>query len=240
MKGGIDIRYVALTQLRIIKNFYKYRELEKMFNIPSALICRYVKGDVVPGADRAKEIIDKISKLNILESLIKKRIKFVDREYVGLLDIIYDVNLLRMAAMEAYKLYNDSDIDDVLTVSVDGIPLATYIADILKSKLVIAKPYRDIGVEKYYEETYFMLSPPKITSIYVPKKMLKKRDKVLIVDDLIRTGRTVKALIKIIDKADAKLQGVFTMIAIGNVWEKVLSNYIEKVHPLIKLPKKLM
>ena len=145
-----------------------------------------------------------------------------------------------MAAMEAYKLYNNSDIDDVLTVSVDGIPLATYIADILKSKLVIAKPYRDIGVEKYYEETYFMLSPPKITSIYVPKKMLKKRDKVLIVDDLIRTGRTVKALIKIIDKANAKLQGVFTMIAIGNVWEKVLSNYIEKVHPLIKLPKKLM
>ncbi|HDJ89915.1 MAG TPA: hypothetical protein ENG40_04405 [Thermoprotei archaeon] len=240
MKGGIDIRYIALTQLRVIKKFYKYRELEKMFDIPSALICRYVKGDVVPGADRAKEIIDKISELGILEDMIKKRITIVDNEYVGLSDIVYDIDLLRMVAIEAYKLYNNSDIDNVLTVSVDGIPLATYVADMLRSKLVIAKPYRDIGVEKYYEETYFMLSPPKITSIYVPKKMLKKRDSVLIVDDLIRTGRTIKALINIVDKADARLEGIFVMIAIGNIWKKVLEKYSEKIHPLVRLPKKLI
>ncbi len=64
-------------------------------------------------------------------------------------------------------------------------------------------------------------------TLYVPKSALKRRDSVLIVDDMIKTGETQAALIDIIKQAKAEVSGVYSLISVGNEWEKKM-----------KLPKK--
>ena len=47
-------------------------------------------------------------------------------------------------------------------------------------------------------------------------------ERVLIVDDMIKTGETQNALISLVRKAKAELSAMFTLIAIGDEWKRVL------------------
>jgi Adenine/guanine phosphoribosyltransferases and related PRPP-binding proteins len=94
----------------------------------------------------------------------------------------------------------------------------------LNAKLAIAKQYKDLASEEFYEVSYIVDSPPRRASLYLPKHLLERGDEVLIVDDIVRTGRTLNALIDMINNAGAKLAGVSVLISMNNSWiEKVRS-----------------
>jgi adenine phosphoribosyltransferase len=59
-------------------------------------------------------------------------------------------------------------------------------------------------------------------TLYIPKEAIKKRDSVLIVDDMIKTGETQATLVNLVRKAKAELSGVFSLIAVGDEWKKTL------------------
>ncbi|MEM2243156.1 MAG: phosphoribosyltransferase family protein, partial [Candidatus Bathyarchaeia archaeon] len=59
-------------------------------------------------------------------------------------------------------------------------------------------------------------------TLYVPKDAIKKRDSVLIVDDMIKTGETQAALVNLVRKAKAEVSGIFSLIAVGDEWRKKL------------------
>jgi len=108
----------------------------------------------------------------------------------------------------------------ILSAAVDGIPLATMVANSLGVNLVIAKRSKEVGVPAFLEETYVLSGSGVTMTLYVPKSALRRRDSVLIVDDMIKTGETQAALINIIQKARAEVAGVYSLIAIGDDWQK--------------------
>jgi adenine phosphoribosyltransferase len=57
----------------------------------------------------------------------------------------------------------------------------------------------------------------------VSRDALRKRDSVLIVDDMIKTGDTQAALVNIVHKAKAEVSGVYSLIAVGDAWQKKLA-----------------
>ena len=59
-------------------------------------------------------------------------------------------------------------------------------------------------------------------TLYIPKEIIKKRDSVLIVDDMIKSGETQEALVNLVKKAKAEVSGVFSLIAVGDEWKKRL------------------
>ncbi len=111
----------------------------------------------------------------------------------------------------------------VLTAAVDGIPLATMVANELGINLVIAKRNKEVGVTAFLEETYALRDSGVTMTLYVPKNSIKRRDSVLVVDDMIKTGETQNALINLVRKARAELSGIFTLLAIGEDWNKGLN-----------------
>jgi len=56
-------------------------------------------------------------------------------------------------------------------------------------------------------------------TLYVPKDAFKRRDSVLVVDDMIKTGETQAALINLVKKARAEVSGVYSLIAVGESWQ---------------------
>ena len=73
------------------------------------------------------------------------------------------------------------------------------------------------------EETYVLRDSGVTMTLYIPRDVLKKRDSVLIVDDMIKTGETQAALVTLVKKAKAEVSGVYSLIAVGDDWQTKLS-----------------
>ncbi|MEM2983878.1 MAG: hypothetical protein QXL24_01550 [Candidatus Jordarchaeaceae archaeon] len=54
----------------------------------------------------------------------------------------------------------------------------------------------------------------------MPTCFLTCSDNVLIVDDIVRSGETQRALVNLAEKSGVKIVGIFFIISIGKSWEK--------------------
>ncbi|MGQ9624504.1 MAG: phosphoribosyltransferase family protein [Candidatus Bathycorpusculaceae bacterium] len=221
----LKLRLMTIELLRTAK--YKrnitYRELASKTGLPVTVLSRYAKGHVLPNTARAKQLWKVLSKIVGLEVELRNRIKFDEEGYFDNTEIIGDFNVLQQAANHALANFAGKRVTKVLSAAVDGIPLATMVANALGVNLVIAKKGKEVGVKAFLEETYVLGRDSGVTvTLYVPKEAIKKRDSVLIVDDMIKTGETQAALVNLVRKAKAEISGIFSLIAVGDEWKKRL------------------
>jgi len=126
-------------------------------------------------------------------------------------------------------------VTKVLTAAVDGIPLGTMVANSLGVNLVIAKWNKEVGVPSFLEETYVLKDSGVTMTLYVPKDALKKRDSILIVDDMIKTGETQVALVNLVKKAKADIAGLYSIIAVGEEWQKRINVPKESIEVVTRI-----
>jgi adenine/guanine phosphoribosyltransferase-like PRPP-binding protein len=153
---------------------------------------------------------------------LHRRIKFNSDGYFDNTSIVGDISILRQAANYALAKFAGRRVTKVLTAAVDGVPLATMIANCLGVDLVVAKSNKEVGVSSFLEETYVLNGSGVTMTIYIPKGRIKRRDSILVVDDTIKSGDTQAALVELVRKARAEISGVFSMIAMGNAWDEKL------------------
>lgn len=223
----LQLRLMTIELLRTAKNQYTYRELSAKTNLPVTVLSRYAKGHVLPNAARARQLWNILKKLVGLEAELHRIIRFNEDGYFDNTWIVGDFNILKQAAHHALATFAGKRVTKVLTAAVDGIPLATMVANSLGVNLAIAKRNKEVGVPAFLEETYVLRDSGVTITLYLPKNALKRRDSVLVVDDMIKTGETQAALINLVNKAKAEISGIYSLIAIGDEWQK-----------RIKLPKR--
>ncbi len=218
----LKLRLMIIDLLQTAKKKHTYRELSSKTGLPVTVLSRYAKGHVLPNAQRAKDLWKTLTKLVGLEIELRRRIQFNNDGYFDNTWIIGDFDLLKQASHHALATFAGRRITKVLTAAVDGVPLATMIATSLGVNLIIAKRGKEVGVPTFLEETYVVKNSGVTVTLYVPKLAFKKKDGVLIVDDMIKSGETQAALVNIIHRARAEVSGVFALIAIGDEWQKKL------------------
>jgi adenine/guanine phosphoribosyltransferase-like PRPP-binding protein len=158
-----------------------------------------------------------------LTEVLRRNVTIKDG-FIDLNNVLFNPNILKLFQRRVKEVFSDLPINRVLTAATDGIPLSVMASYALNAKLAIAKQYKDLASEEFYEVSYIVDSPPRRASLYLPKHLLERGDEVLIVDDIVRTGRTLNALIDMINNAGAKLAGVSVLISMNNSWiEKVRS-----------------
>jgi len=220
----LKLRLMTIELLRTAK--YKrnitYRELSSKTGLPVTVLSRYAKGHVLPNTARAKQLWKVLTKLVGLERELRSRIKFNEDGYFDNTEIIGDFNILQQAANHALSNFAGKRVTKVLTAAVDGIPLATMVANALGVNLVIAKRNKEVGVKAFLEETYALRDSGVTMTLYVPKDAIKRRDSVMIVDDMIKTGETQAALVNLVRKAKAEISGISSLIAVGDTWKQKL------------------
>jgi adenine/guanine phosphoribosyltransferase-like PRPP-binding protein len=158
-----------------------------------------------------------------LQVELRRRIVFNSDGYFNNTEIIGDFNILKQASDHALAIFAGKRVTKVLTAAVDGIPIGTMVANNLSVNLVVAKWNKEVGVPAFLEETYVLKDSGVTMTLYIPKDSIKKRDSVLIVDDMIKTGETQAALINLVHKAKADVSGVYSLIAVGEEWQKKLN-----------------
>ncbi len=220
----LKLRLMTIELLRTAK--YKrnitYRELASKTGLPVTVLSRYAKGHVLPNTSRAKQLWKVLTKLVGLEAELRTRIRFDLDGYFDNTEIVGDYNILQQAANYALANFAGKRVTKILSAAVDGIPLATMVANALGVNLVVAKRNKEVGVKAFLEETYVLKGSGVTMTMYIPKEAIKKRDSVLVVDDMIKTGETQAALISLVRKAKAEMSGLFSLIAVGEDWKKTL------------------
>ncbi len=174
----LDLKYKLMTieLLNLAKQRFTYRELSAMVHLPETVLSRYVKGHVLPTAQRAEEINKTLQRYMSLDKELLERIHFDDGGYFDNTAIIGDTLLMERAVQHAVGKFAGKRVTKIMTAAVDGIPLATLLAHRLGVGLLVAKKAREVGVREFIEEIFV---PPKtavVLSLFVPRDAIKKTD----------------------------------------------------------------
>lgn len=219
------VQLLAAESLKALRSFMSGKEIlellrESGLHLTPVDLSRYVTGAVLPSPQRALEIIQLLTEKNALGIAIKRALVVDERGVVNVARVAYDTKILRLAAARAYFEIGNSGVDRVLTAAVNGLPLATFVADTLDIELCVARQEVEPGIDNYIEAKYFAPDPPRYTRLYLPSFMLRNSDKIIVADDLLRTGRTLKALCELASVKDASVEAVLSLVAVGEEWKR--------------------
>ncbi len=221
--GAITFVLSSIDHLRALKTIYPYSLLSEKTGISKPVLCRYVKGVNLPSEGTARLLNQSLSELTNLKLLLSRKLKQDSEGYVDSTTVACDPTILSWAGREILASYGRKKFTKVLTAATDGIPIATAAALRLGVPLVIAKRNKEVGIRSFIEESYVSSSPTSVTTIYVPKESISTGERILIVDNIIRTGRTINVLLNLVKKVKAPAPNVYVLIAVGEAWRRNLS-----------------
>ena len=201
------LKISSVEKLRILKSLFTYKELEKQLEIPTPVLARYISLRNLPNIEKARKITSFFNKIDV-RAFIEKKMKIDEQKIIDATELISDLSLLRILA---FRISLDANV--VLTMAVDGIPWGTLIAEHIGARIIYAKEKEEPGVKAFYTVTTKYGEGVLFKKYYLPKNLLSSKDRVLIVDDIIRTGNTLKTLIKFAQQANAKIVGVAALLA---------------------------
>ena len=235
-----ELRYrmMIIDMLRIACRIFSYKELSERLDLSPPILSRYMRGHVLPSYGRARELYERLIDIMGMRRVLERQIEFDERGYFDNSVITSDISWIRLAANYAIHKFAGKRVTKVLTAATDGIPLATMIANLLDVNLVVAKKCREVGIKSFIEEIFIPGDSAIMVSLFLPKGAIKRRDSVLIVDDVVRTGDTIRALVSLVDKNKRKsyrkgeavgptIAGIYVPIAIGEDWKKNLADILE-------------
>ncbi|MFB6109635.1 MAG: phosphoribosyltransferase family protein [Halodesulfurarchaeum sp.] len=210
-KATLQLR--AIDVLRTLKETRTYDELAAETGLPAGDLNRYVNGHVLPGASRARRIVAEFGRETV-EAEIADRVERDAEGYVDNSDIVFDQPLLDLVGPVAAEAVDFERPDVVLTAATDGITLAAALASHYGARCAYAKKSKETAVEEFIEARKRLESGIEIT-YFLPESAISAGEAVLVVDDLIRSGETQELLLEVVDTADARVAGFFTLIAVG-------------------------
>ncbi len=211
-KAALQLQAVAV--LRMLKETRTYDELADLTGLPAGDLNRYVNGHVLPGVERARQVVEGVGR-EALATELEARVTFDDEGYVDNSGVVFDQPFLDLVAPVAANAFGFERPDVVLTAATDGITLGAAMASYFDARLAYAKKSKETAVEEFIESRQRLVSGIELT-YYLPASALSSGQSVLVVDDLIRSGETQELLLDIAAQADADVVGVFTLIAAGD------------------------
>ncbi|WP_054854233.1 phosphoribosyltransferase family protein [Vulcanisaeta distributa] len=233
----VDEQLEAVELINSAKSIYNlsYRELSQILEIPESLLCRYANGDLLPSLDTVNIIKERLKSMLDLTEVLRRNV-IVKDGFIDLNNVLFNPYILKLYQRRIKEMFSNLPINKVLTAATDGIPPLSVMASYaLNARLAIAKQYKDIASEDFYEVSYIVDSPPRRVSLYLPRHLLERNDEVLIVDDIVRTGRTLNALIELINIAGARLTGVSVLISMSKSWIEKLRDRNVRIDVILDL-----
>ncbi|MCG8572156.1 MAG: adenine phosphoribosyltransferase [Spirochaetes bacterium] len=153
----------------------------------------------------------------------KKGILFYD-----ITSILLNPEAFKWVIDQAVENYKDKHIDKLLAVESRGFIFASALAYQLNIPIVLArKPGKLPG--QTISESYSLEYGEATLEIH--QDDIQKGDNILVIDDLIATGGTLKTCANLIEKTGAKVAGFFGVIGLPFLnYDKVLAGYDIKTY----------
>lgn len=224
----LKYRMMITDLLKVASETHTYQELSDILGLSPPILSRYMRGHVLPSYSRAQGLYDKLMEITDIKEELKKRINFDEDGYFDNTPLVTEITWLKIMSNYALEKFAGRRVTKVLTAAVDGIPVSTLVANLLGVDLLIAKNTKEVGINDFVEETYIPKGSAIRQSLYVPKQSIRKRDSILIIDDVVRSGETVKALVDMVVNQRADIAGIYVLVTVGDEWNEYLKDCISK------------
>ncbi len=224
----LKYRMMTVDQLKIAAQTHTYKELSDTLNLSPPIISRYINGHVIPSIERSRSIHEKLAEITNPAEELRRRLVLDEEGYFDNTPIVSEMAWLKTIANHAVERFAGRRVTKVLTAAVDGVPVASLVANLLEVDLVIAKSTREVGITDFAEESFTQGDSAVRRSLFVPKRSIGRRDSFVIIDDVMRTGNTVKALVDFVLGQRGDLAGVYVIVAVGDEWRMVLGGILDR------------
>ena len=224
----LKYRMMITDLLKVASETHTYQQLSDLLDLSPPILSRYMRGHVLPSYKRAQGLYEKLMDITDIKEELKKRITFDDEGYFDNTPLVSEITWLKIMSNYALEKFAGRRVTKVLTAAVDGIPVSTLVSNLLDVDLVVAKDQKEVGISDFIEETYIPKGSAIRKSLYVPKRAIRKRDSVLIIDDVVRTGETVQGLVDLVSNQRADIAGIYVLVTVGDEWKTYLQECISK------------
>lgn len=147
---------------------------------------------------------------------------------VASFNLLGDAELVRKTALALSKKVNKIDFDCLVGPEVKVVPLMQELSNLLKQKRYVVMRKNIMG---YMVDPVISKSKPSLVLNGPDAKYLNGK-KIIVVDDVVTTGKTVKVIKDFLDEVGAKVVLTVAVIKQGDV----LVDSIENTFFLAKLP----
>jgi len=224
----LKYRMMITDLLKVASASYTYAELSELLGLSPPILSRYMRGHVLPSFGRARGLYDKLMDITNIKDELKKRINFDEEGYFDNTPLVSEITWLKILANYAMEKFAGRRVTKVLTAAVDGIPVSTLVCNLLDVNLIVAKETKEVGINDFVEETYIPRDSAIRKSLYIPKASIRRKDSVLIIDDVVRTGETVKALVDLVRNRKSDVSGIYVLVAVGDDWKMYLRDIVSE------------
>lgn len=151
--------------------------------------------------------------------------------YLYMSDLLGQPALMEKAGKVIATAFAGTDIDVVMTVETKGIPLAYATAAQLGLPVVLVRRDHQVTEGSAVSINYVSGSHKSIHTMSLSRRALKEKANVLIVDDFMKAGGTVRGMVDLLGEFGAKVAGVGVLVESDTVEsdERLLQDYVSLI-----------
>lgn len=146
--------------------------------------------------------------------------------YMYMTDLMGRPLLLNEIGKMFATAFSGKTLDVVMTVETKGIPLAYATAAYLNLPVVIVRRDSRVTEGSAVSINYVSGSNKRIQTMSLARRALREESKVLIIDDFMRAGGTVRGMMDLLQEFRATVEGVGVFVESADVDERLVDNYI--------------
>ncbi len=164
--------------------------------------------------------------LNDLCSKLEDSNRVLPGGYLYMMDIIGNPKLMNEIGRYFATLFANQKVDVVMTMATKGIPLAYAVATYMNVPVCIVRHDHRITEGSLVSINYVSGSTKRIQTMSLAKRSLKEGSNVLIIDDFMKAGGTIKGMIDLVDEFQAYVVGIGVLVEADHVQERLVDTYI--------------
>ncbi|SHH38154.1 pur operon repressor [Tepidibacter thalassicus] len=202
----------------VVKNVFEKLNLGKVITIAGA----------AGGVKYIPKISDEDNE-NFLKELCEKindPSRILPGGFLYLIDLIYNPEISFKIGKIFASYIDYSEADYVVTIETKGIPMALMAAKAMNLPLVIIRKDTKVSEGSSLNITYMSGSKKTVQTMTLPRKALKEGSKVILIDDFMRGGGTLKGMEDLMREFNAQVIGKGVLISTSTPEEKLVEDYI--------------
>ncbi|MCR8746017.1 pur operon repressor [Romboutsia lituseburensis] len=206
--------------LIVVKNVFEKLELGKVITISGAAGgVKYIpKTSKAENEEFLMELCEKISDTS----------RILSGGFLYLIDLIYDPSIAAKIGKIFASNIDYAEADYVVTMETKGIPMALMTAKAMNLPLVIIRKDIKVSEGPTLSMTY-VNGNSKVESMSLPRKALKPNSKVILIDDFMRGGGTIRGMMDLMTEFGAEVIGTGVFISTMEPEEKMVKDYISLI-----------
>lgn len=163
--------------------------------------------------------------LDNIQSRLADASRILPGGFLYMSDILGDPDVLDLSGRIFAESFRDSGANVVVTVETKGIPLAVSTARYLHVPVVVVRREHKVTDGAALSVHYVSGSERRIQTMAISTRAMPENARALVVDDFMRAGATMKAVVNLLTEFSAEVVGTAVFMATTEPSEKLISAY---------------